>query len=126
MSYTNQLSLIHLDEIDYQLQTNNYISNVKSPNDICTMIDLSLPKCKNYDKFSGNKNLEKYFNHQIKEKEVEVKLPDIKLSNQENSHRLFYKREKVVVMPLVKNVTQQKISQMSTYGRLAFVYEGGF
>jgi hypothetical protein len=126
MSYTNQLSLIHLDEIDYQLQTNNYISNVKYPNDICTMIDLSLPKCSNYDKFSGNKNLEKYFNHQIKEKEVEVKLPDIKLSNQENPHRLFYKREKVVVMPLVKNVTQQKISQMSTYGRLAFVYEGGF
>jgi hypothetical protein len=122
MNYTNKLSLIHLDEIDYQLQTNNYISNDKSPNDICS----TLPKYTNSDKFSGNKNLEKYFNHQIKEKEVEVKLPDIKVSNQENTLRLFYKREKVVLMPLVKNVAQQKIGQMATYGRLAFVYEGGF
>ena len=42
MSYTNQLSLIHLDEIDYHLHSNHYISNLNSPNDICRELGIAI------------------------------------------------------------------------------------
>jgi hypothetical protein len=122
---TNKLSLINPDKISSPLHIDIPDKDQNSPTDICTTPNLSPREFTDYDKFCNEKDKNIY----VKEKQ-EFKLPDIKTQQvQDNFQQLFYKRTEIKKneqLPQVKKITPPKIGQMATYGRMTFVYQGGF
>lgn len=118
MSYTNNLTLVNPDKISSPLQIDILDGDINSP--IYSIPEISNKEFTDYDKF---------YNDYIKEKQ-ELKLPDIKAQQvKDNFEPLFYKRteiKKTEQLPLLKKVTPPKVGQMATYGRMTFVYQGGF
>lgn len=115
---TNKLSLINPDKISSPLHIDIPDRDINSPTPICSTPEILYKDFTDYDKFYNEKE------------KKEFKLPDIKIQQvQDNFQPLFSKRTEIKKneqLPQVKKITPPKIGQMATYGRMTFVYQGGF